>query len=346
MLDLPVLPFLPWSGARGPLRQTLLGASPLARPRVRRPWSAFEAVTIPLRDGGALEGRYQSGAGTASVLLLHGLGGSLESGYLVRAAVEAQAQGLGVLALAHRGSGEARERTQRPYMAGNTADLADALRWLRSRPSSGRVLAVGFSISGNTLLKWLGQGEGDLPDEAIAVAPPINLEAAARGLVRWPARGLELHVLGACRRWIPRLQGEDPPAAPYRVGRLASFLDFDRDYITPVWGFTSRDEYYASASACSWTSGVRTPTLVLAADDDPMSPVGELTAARWGPGARLVVTRGGGHLGWLAAGQPGRPRRWLDETLRAAFLHAACSPQRPAFPGSRAEEALVHCSAP
>lgn len=273
----------------------------------------FSAVAVPTRDGGALEGRLAGGRSGIGALVLHGLGGDLRSVAVRGLGHRLAARGHTVLALAQRGSGGALERTTRPYMTGHTDDVADALGWLRRRREVALTVGIGMSLAGNTLLCLAGRAPREAPELTIAVAPPIDLERASARLARWPARGLELAVMARCRRWPPRFGGVR--GAADHVGRLATLRDFDRDFIAPLWGFASRDAYYRAASAVHAASAIATPTWIVCADDDPLAPVEDVRAAPFGPSVQVVETRGGGHLGWIAAESRWRPFRWLDRVL-------------------------------
>jgi len=79
--------------------------------------------------------------------------------------------------------------------------------------------------------------------------------------------------------------------------------EFDELVTAPYGGYTSADDYYAQASAGPHLGGIRVPTLLLAAEDDPMIP-GETVRCWPLPPAGLVqreMHRTGGHVGFVAA---------------------------------------------
>jgi predicted alpha/beta-fold hydrolase len=308
-------PFAPLRWAPGAGLQTLLGGVVgRATPHLDT-HAAFERVAVPMQGGDVLEGRFRRGTGATAVLVLHGLGGSSRSLVVRRAAHSAAELGCSVLALDHRGSGGALERTRRPYMTGHDSDVRDALEWLQRASGANELVALGFSLSGNTLLRHVARGAAPRPACAVAISPPIDLESASRTLRHWPARAFEAFVVARCRRWPERYSGAPPREVHARFSRRATLREFDRDYIAPVWGFADRDTYYARASSIDCVHAIETPTHVVIADDDPLAPVGDVRRARWGPGVTVHVTRGGGHLGWIAEDSAGRPRRWLDAAL-------------------------------
>lgn len=308
-------PFEPLRWASGAGLQTLLGGVVGREAPRLDARSGFQRVAVPMHDGDALEGRYRPGPRATAVLVLHGLGGSSRSLVVRRAAHAAAQLGCTVLALDHRGSGGDLERSQRPYMTGHDSDVRDALSWLQRESGADALVALGFSLSGNTLLRHVARGASPRPTCAVVISPPIDLESASRALSRWPARAFEAFVIARCRQWPRRHVGPPADAVHVRVPRTATLRDFDRDYIAPVWGFADRDTYYAEASSIGWVHRIETPTHVLIADDDPLAPVDDVRRARWGPGVTVHVTRGGGHLGWIAEGGQGRARRWLDDAL-------------------------------
>ena len=299
---------------------------PIRRPRPGR-HSGYTPLAIPLRDGGALGAWYAPGRRSPLVLLWHGLGGSTAAPCMRIAAETGRSLGHGVLAINHRGCasfGKALgERTERPYMTGHIADLDDTLTWVRKRYAPRSILMVGFSISGNTLLRWLGDGPvaGDGNLCALAVNPVIDLETTSRHLQRWPQRAYDLWILSRCRRWIPRFPHTGGHSV--RVSPLASLREFDARYIAPLWGFPSRDAYYAQASSAPYLERIQVPTAILASADDPIASSRILLSTPRSAAVSLHLQAHGGHLGYLDAGRrSGTLRRWLGEALKHYFTSA------------------------
>ncbi len=311
----PPPPFKPHPCVPGGDLQTILGHT---LPKPTRPigeLEGFERVCVPLRCGGQLEGWYRHGVVAPAVLLMHGLGGTTRSGYLRTGAERVASSDHPVLALDHRGSGEENEQSTRPYMAGNTADVEDAIAWLRERAGLRRLFAVGYSISGNTLLKFLSQRPAEPPELSVAVCPPIDLDACSHDLRRPRSKGYDLWVLRSCRRWIPTLTGNAPQGS-YHVPRLTGLRYFDEHYIARVWDFESLSHYYATASAATTLHRVASPAVVLHSNDDPIVSHKTLDTVPRSPWVQVEIIRGGGHLGFLAR-RPGslRVHRWLPDAV-------------------------------
>jgi len=112
------------------------------------------------------------------LLILHGLEGSSRSHYAVGLAREALAHGWRAVVLNFRScSGELNRRPQF-YHSGHTDDLDDVVRVLVDREPATRLAAVGVSLGGNVLLKWLGEREAEVPAQLVgAVAISVHGQA-------------------------------------------------------------------------------------------------------------------------------------------------------------------------
>ena len=289
--------------ARGPHLQTI-AANYLPSPAPDLPW---ERIRLDLGDGDALALRALDGGSGAVVLLFHGLGGSVDGHYLRRAAARCHALGHAVLAVNHRGAGEGAGWARRSYHSGSTPDLEAVLRFARVRFPGQLQVAVGFSISANMLLLLMGRGGAELPDRAIAVNPPVDLEACSRRLVTGFNRCYDRYFVGKVRRDVLARPGARPLA---RTGTLRAF---DAVYTAPEGGFPSRDAYYALCSSGPHLAGIRVPTVILTALDDPFAPGGDVLQWPLPPAVHLHAEPCGGHMGYLSRNLPGY--RWLDYAL-------------------------------
>ncbi len=170
-----------------------------------------------------------------TVLLLHGLEGSRYSRYVGELAFLLQPLGWQLVVLEFRSCGGETNRLPRSYHSGETGDLAFVVeRLLRTEPER-PLFAVGFSLGGNALLKWLGEAGERAPlglVAAAAVSPPFDLEVAARQCDR-RYRGL------IARHFLRTLV---PIAAGSRNQRVACRRSADQQGPRPLycWGFQSR----------------------------------------------------------------------------------------------------------
>lgn len=312
MIEVP--PFRPPWWAKGPHAQTIL-AHLLPSRCVTPPW---QSLSLKLPDQDVLKLRVARGTSGVAVHLFHGLGGSADADYMRRAAALAWARGHSVIAVNHRGAGEGRGAAARPYHSGSTLDLATVFLMGQGLFPEQRHLAIGFSISANMLLLLLGRDRHlTLPDAAIAVNPPVDLDACSRRITRGFNRVYDLRFVRMLKAQVRERAafGLIPsfPAFP----PFADLRDFDTAYTAPAGGFESREDYYARCSAGPHLGGIETPTVILTSRDDPFAPASDVEACALGPGVQLQVVEGGGHMGYLGRGLPGL--RWLDAALEEAM---------------------------
>jgi len=234
----PCIP--PW-WAHGAHAQTLLGHWLSSR----TPELAWETLNVKLADGDALRIRLARGRSDRVVTLFHGLGGSADRDYILRAAARFFAAGDSVIAVNHRGAGEGRGLARRPYHSGATADLAAVFQIARGLFPEHWHLGVGYSLSGNILLLLLGQDFQQRlahPDADIAVNPPADLDHCSRlvegGLNRlYDFRFVRLLRAELRHRWELGLLD-----APVAIPAFATLHDFDELY-TAKAGFWDGSQY-------------------------------------------------------------------------------------------------------
>jgi predicted alpha/beta-fold hydrolase len=110
------------------------------------------------------------------------------------------------------------------------------------------------------------------------------------------------------------------PAADWRAMR--TFAEFDDAFTAPLHGFAGAEDYWARCSAVRFLDGLRVPTLILNAQDDPFlapecSPV---AAATRSTRLTLELPRHGGHVGLVGGGA--YPGEYSSERRVAEFLDA------------------------
>ncbi len=274
------------------------------------PWAAHR---LDLGGGEALLLQVAEGPGDRVVLLFHGLGGDAGRDYMARAASRFHALGASVVAVNHRGAGAGRGLARQPYHSGATADLEAVFRYGRERFPGRRQLAIGYSLSGNILLLLLGRHRTgrDLPDAAIAVNPPADLEHCSRLLGRGLNRLYDLRFVRLLRTDLDHRRALGLEAA--EIPAFASLRDFDESFTARAAGFRDRADYYARCACGPHLQGIEVPTVVLSSEDDPFAPAADLRRSGRSPQVHLHVEPRGGHMGYLSLGYP--RFRWLEAAL-------------------------------
>jgi uncharacterized protein len=255
------------------------------------------------------------------VVLFHGLEGGSGSHYARAVAARAAARGWRCALPHFRGCSGEPNRLPRAYHSGDSEEIDWILRRLRAGRSA-PLEAVGVSLGGNALLKWLGE-RGDeaaaIVRRAAAVSAPLDLTAAGFALDRGLNRELYArHFLRSMKRKaLEKLERFPGLYDARRVARARTLYEFDDLVTAPLHGFRGVRDYWARASAAPWLAAVRVPALVLNALNDPFLPAEALVAAtrRPAPGLVLEFPATGGHAGFPAR-RPWLPRR-IDAFLSA-----------------------------
>lgn len=258
------------------------------------------------------------------VVLFHGLEGSSSSHY-AQATMQACLDGgwLGVVPHFRGCSGE-NNRSLRTYHSGETRDIDFVLRQLAERFADLPRFAIGVSLGGNALCKWLGeqgQAANHIISAAAAFCPPQDLHEGAKAL----SAGFNLIYM---RNFLKTMKSkaiaklEQHPGSMNRERILAAknFFDFDEEVTAKVNGFASCYDYWEKCSCKKFLDRVKTPLLLVNPLNDPFLPLHAL--ARPGevsPAVKLYYPKQGGHVGFLQGPFPGN-LAWLPDTALNFFV--------------------------
>jgi len=278
---------------------------------------------VPTRDGDFVDLDWATPAPREAplLLILHGLEGSSRSHYVVGLARRALARGWRAVTLNFRScSGELNRRPQF-YHSGHTDDLDEVVRLLVGRERNLRIVAVGVSLGGNVLLKWLGEQEAGVPAEllgAVAISVPFDLEPCARALDRGVCRWVyAANFLGTMRAKVRRKADRDHDLRRLidlpQALRAGTFAEYDRAVTAPLNGFADERDYWRWASSGPYLSRIRLATLLVNALDDPIVPREALpNPVLLPPSVRAEFIPRGGHAGFIEGRWPWHVRSWVE----------------------------------
>ena len=283
--------------------------------------------TLPLNDGDHLLLDWagpEPDAGAPRVLLLHGLSGCSDSHYIRGTQARLAAQGITSVAMNSRGAAAPNDTALCAH-AGEIDDLDTVIQVLRQRDRQGPLIAMGVSLGGSRVLNWLARTDNGALTAAVAVCSPLRLDLCANRMDQGLSRIYRRHLITALLATLKRQQRHLRRVAPQQAERLAalnlsgikSFWTFDDRVIAPLYGFRGAAHYYAESSAGPRLQAIRTPTLMIQAEDDPfMTPAMLPTRDELGPGVTLELSPHGGHVGFVTGG-PRDPEYWLEKRLTA-----------------------------
>jgi predicted alpha/beta-fold hydrolase len=244
------------------------------------------------------------------LVLFHGLEGGSRSHYALAFMAHATRRDMRGVVVNFRGCSGEPNRLPRAYHSGDAQEIDWILRRLRSRDDGARIYAVGVSLGGNALLKWLGDsGEAATGgvDAAVAISAPLDLMAAGDAL----GKGFNLVYTRNFLRTLKaksvaklaRFPGLFDAKAVEAAGTLR---EFDNLVTAPLHGFWDTDDYWTRASSKPGLKNIRVPTLVINAKNDPFLPAAALPGpSEVSPSVTLEQPASGGHVGFVGGGLPG-----------------------------------------
>jgi predicted alpha/beta-fold hydrolase len=252
------------------------------------------------------------------LLILHGLEGSSQSHYVGGLLNGARTRGWrGVLLNFRSCSGEL-NRLPRFYHSGETGDFDAVVRMLIAREPGIRIGAVGVSIGGNVLLKWLGEQGTAAPAAVVAgvaISVPFDLAPCAEALDRGFAKVVyTANFMRTMRRKVVEKARAHPGFVDVAAAcRARTFAAYDSAVTAPLFGFADARDYWRRASSRPHLAAIARPTLLLNALDDPFVPPESLPKPQeLSPHVRLVVTPRGGHVGFVDGRWPWRCDSWAE----------------------------------
>lgn len=280
----------------------------------------LERERLELPDGDFLDlewaGKNESGP---LIIVLHGFEGSIDSHYARGMLQSIRKQGWRGVFMHFRGCSGEPNRLPRGYHSGETGDLDYLVRVLQRREHGTPMAAVGYSLGGNVLLKWLGEtGDKNPLKAAIAISVPFDLHKACKRMESGLSRAYQWYLLKFARNRLTTkfTQFMGTPLDPASLDDVRSMRELDHKYTVPLHGFSSVDEYYTTASSGQYLADIKIPTLVLHAKDDPFMtedviPPEEKISEQ----VTMEVSESGGHVGFVSGNYPWRPEYWLEQRV-------------------------------
>jgi predicted alpha/beta-fold hydrolase len=229
-------------------------------------------------------------------------------------------------------------RAPRSYHSGETTDLDFVVRQIQTRHPASPIVLCGVSLGGNVLLKWLGEQGDRAPDQVVAAAAisvPFDLARSCAYIDMSMSGMYARHFLRSLRRKALVKLAQHPTLADAETVRRSNTLwSFDDAFTSVAHGFRDAADYYAQSSSLRFLSGIRIPTLLLSARDDPFHPPELLeeveSRARENPQLVCEFHDRGGHVGFVGGAIPWRPEYYGEERA-VEFLAAQLA--APPVPG-------------
>lgn len=254
-----------------------------------------------------------------TLVLIHGLEGSNQSGYMLETAAAASTAEFNVVRLNQRNCGGTAHLTPTLYNSSLSGDVRAVVEELIQRDGLPEIFAGGFSMGGNLVLKMAGEFGASPPPQlraVMGVSPAINLAAAVDATAKPRNRLYQSYfVLKLKKRFRAKVRLYPNLYRTDGLGRVCTIREFDDAITAPYCGFQNAADYYHRASAQRVLEFVSLPALLLAAQDDPLIPFSSfaLPAITGNSHITLDAPRHGGHCAFIG-GNSG-PRFWAESRI-------------------------------
>jgi hypothetical protein len=259
-----------------------------------------------------------------TIVLVHGLEGSSESGYMLGLAERAFLAGWNAVRLNQRNCGGTESLTPTLYNSGLSGDYRAVLTELIKRDALPEIFFAGYSMGGNLVLKMAGEFAGAAPRELRAVAgvcPSLDLGECADA-VGLPRNFIyQEHFVRSLKQRMRRKAELFP--GKFDLGpmaRVRTLREFDDSITARYCGFQGATDYYERSSALRVAADIRTPALIVIAQDDPFVPFASFSNPALASNAsiRIIAPERGGHCSFISR-HAGEARFWAEACVMEFF---------------------------
>jgi predicted alpha/beta-fold hydrolase len=280
-----------------------------------------ERIITP--DDDFLDLDWMAGKSDKLVIIAHGLEGDSNRAYvkgMVKAVTDA---GFDALAWNFRGCGGSVNRQPQLYHSGSYQDLDTVIEHVFQNYNYREINLVGFSMGGNISLVYLGRKEGIIDPRikrCVVFSVPCDLKASSKEIGKPENRIYMKRFLRLLHTKIKAKKVLFPDIfSDHNYTAIKNFYDFDNRYTAPLHGFADADDYWQQCSSKQFIRGIRIPTLLVSALDDPFLapacyPEDESTS---NPQVSLEMPKHGGHVGFVTFN---RRNLYWSEARCVAFL--------------------------
>ena len=255
-----------------------------------------------------------------TLIAVHGLEGSSDSGYMVGVAQKGLAAGMNVVRVNQRNCGGTDHLAPTLYNSSLSGDVAAVARTLVEHDKITRFVLAGFSMGGNLVLKTAGEWGREAPSQFRAVAavcPAMDLAASADALHLPGNRIYEEYFMVKLRqRFRAKAKLFPQHFDVKRLRGVKSLREFDDKVTAYYCGFEGAVDYYARAAASNVVDRIAVPGLILHAATDPFVHLIPETRSKIAanPNLTFIETADGGHCSFLAHPN-GYDGRWAEQQV-------------------------------
>lgn len=276
----------------------------------------YSRYRIELRDGDFIDVDLSDAHSDELIILSHGLEGSSDAAYIkgmtqffTNDSQENKAKD--VLAWNMRSCSGELNRKDFFYHAAMIEDLQQVIDFALNYKNYKKIYLIGFSLGANLNAFYLGTHGNNIPEQikaSIMFSTPLCLRSCIEKL--HSSRMGQIYANSFLKTMKKKVEqkrklniiGDIDLKA---IKNVKTFMAFDELVTAPLGGFKDANDYYSYASALRMIDGIRIPTLLVQAKDDPflVECSFPFQMARNHKFLHLEVTPSGGHVGFLKYNQ-------------------------------------------
>lgn len=269
---------------------------------------SYEREKIDTPDRDFLNLDWSRVGGERLLIVSHGLEGDSQRHY-ARALVKLfNQQGIDVLVWNNRSCGGELNFQPVLYHHGSSQDLDTVIQHVLSSTRYSELYLAGISMGGAQTLNYLGKKGADVPSilkKAAVYSTPVHLPSSAAKLRRPVNRFYQQKFLGKLKKKMEAKGRQYPGLIDLdRLPLVRDFDDFDTHYTAKLHGFGNATDFYEQASPHTRLNGIRVPTLILNALNDPLlgKECYPVAFAQGSTEIYLEMHKRGGHTGFSIQG--------------------------------------------
>jgi uncharacterized protein len=237
-------------------------------------------------------------------VLLHGWEGSADARYVLTLAQTLFDAGVEVLRLNLRDHGDTHHLNEGIFHSCRLSEVVDAIAAAAQRWPQHQRWLVGFSLGGNFMLRVAASGDARIGALAgvIAVSPVLDPDQAMLAM----EQGFPVYQRYFVRKWANSLRRKQAAwPGKHDFGDLLHWRDLRRmtaALVAQHTGFPTMKDYLEGyAITGSRLATLSAPAVILASEDDPIIPAGDLERLAQHPLLEVVRMRSGGHMGFMTS---------------------------------------------
>jgi hypothetical protein len=272
-----------------------------------------------------------------TLVLVHGLEGSSESGYMLGLAERAFLAGWNAVRLNQRNCGGTESLTPTLYNSGLSGDYRAVLAELIERDSLPEIFFAGYSMGGNLVLKMAGELAGAAPPQLRGIAgvcPCVDLGLCADAVCLPRNFIYNDHFVVRLKKRLRRKAKLFPGKFDLRpLASVRTLREFDDKITAKYFAFRDATDYYTQSSALRVVANIRVPALIVTAQDDPFVPYSSFSDPALSNNAqvRIVAPEHGGHCAFISR-HAGEARHWAEARVMEFFAGHEAHPGRSVDP--------------